>query len=158
MGSVPHGVMRVSPHTSSALRGAESFDAGGPSGVDGHTDVVNGLPLGPLGHQGQKQLDELGLDDELLTDGRLLLTDGGYHLCQFACRMAVGEQLDISAEGRLLIYIYGESSLCFGERCIGLPLTCEHFASELIAIEMLFGMSGIGQDLILTSINIEGDV
>ena len=103
-------------------------------------------------------MDEIFLGDKVGIYRLLVLAHRGYYLAHFLCFLASGEERDVTSERFHLINIYSETLLIF-IRCIGgFAFSMELLVCELVAIEVLYGFCGIGEDLVVASVYVESHV
>ena len=120
-------------------------------------EVVDAAPLPDVCHERQQRLDEFRLGYPLLIEAGLILAHRGYHPADICRRLAGGKAGDVVAQRRFFLYVHEQAALVIGERRFCRRSLAKGLPGELVTIEMLLRLGGVGQNLVVAAGDIEND-
>ena len=109
--------------------------------------------------KGKQGLNEFCFRDASLIEAWFILAHHGYNSSNISSSPAGGKAGHVVAQRLFFLDIHHQPTLIAGEGRLSDGCSfAEGFLGELVTIEMLLRLGGVGQDLITAAIDIEGDV
>ena len=123
--------------------------------IDAGAYVVHASTRSDFGDEGQQELDEVTPDDDILGVFGLLIEHGDDNqgkVCGVVAITNLGEEgreaFLANVEGEFLGFRGSDLwGIGFGKTVFSGFLLAEYFLGKLVAIEVLYGLCGVGQDL-----------
>ena len=121
--------------------------------------VVYATPFLNTCDKGKKGLDEFCFRDASLIEAWFILAHHGYNSSNISSSPADSKAGHIVAQRLFFLDIHHQTTLVVSEGRLSNGCSfAEGFLGELVTIEMLLRLGGVGQDLITAAIDVERDV
>ena len=124
--------------------------------VDAGANVVHASSRGNVDGKRKQALDEALLDNGLFGELGLLIQQGDDDLGQIGGVVARANLVEMLRDV-VLVDVARELS-CVGRKRVAGSLDDLQFVSMIIDIEVLYSLGGVGQNLVVSTVNIDGHI
>lgn len=124
--------------------------------VDAGTNVVHASSRGDVDGERKQALDEALLDNGLFGELGLLIEQGDDDLGQIGGVVARANFVEVRRD---VVHIdVARELFCLGRKSVAGSLNDLQFAGMVIDIEVLYRLSGVGQNLVVSAVNVDGHI
>lgn len=124
--------------------------------VDAGANVVHTSSRGDVDGERKQALDEALLDNGLFGELGLLIEQGDDDLGQIGGVVARANFVEVRRD---VVHIdVARELFCLGRKSVAGSLNDLQFAGMVIDIEVLYRLSGVGQNLVVSAVNVDGHI
>ena len=124
--------------------------------VDAGANVVHASSRGDVDGERKQALDEALLDNGLFGELGLLIEQGDDDLGQIGGVVARANFVEVRRD---VVHIdVARELFCLGRKSVAGSLNDLQFAGMVIDIEVLYRLSGVGQNLVVSAVNVDGHI
>lgn len=124
--------------------------------VDAGAKVVHASSRGDVDGERKQALDEALLDNGLFGEFGLLIEQGDDDLGQIGGVVARANLVEMLRD--VVLVDVARELFCLGRKSIASSLDDLQFVSMIIDIEVLYSLGGVGQNLVVSAVNVDGQI
>lgn len=122
--------------------------------VDAGANVVHASSCGDVDGERKQALDETLLDNGLFGELRLLIEQGDDDLGQIGGVVARANLVEMRRD--VVLVDVARELFCLGRKSVAGSLNDLQFVGMIIDIEVLYSLGGVGQNLVVSAVNVDG--
>ena len=124
--------------------------------VDAGANVVHASSRGDVDGERKQALDETLLDNGLFGELGLLIEQGDDDLAQIGGVVARTNLVEILRD--VVLVDVARELFCLGRKSVAGSLDDLQFVGMIIDIEVLYSLGGVGQNLVVSAVNVDGQI
>ena len=124
--------------------------------VDAGANVVHASSCGDVYGERKQALDEALLDNGLFGELGLLIEQGDDNLAQIGGVVARANLVEMLRN--VVLVDVARELFCLGRKSVAGSLDDLQFVGMIIDIEVLYSLGGVGQNLVVSAVNIDGHI
>ena len=124
--------------------------------VDAGANVVHASSCGDVDGERKQALDEALFDNGLFGELGLLIQQGDNDLAQIGGVVARANLVEMLRD--VVLVDVARELFCLGRKRVAGSLNDLQFVGMIIDIEVLYSLGGIGQNLVVSAVNIDGHI
>ena len=124
--------------------------------VDAGANVVHASSCGDVDGERKQAMDETLLDNGLFGELRLLIEQGDDDLGQIGGVVARANLVEMRRD--VVLVDVARELFCLGRKSVASSLDDLQFVGMIIDIEVLYCLGGVGQNLVVSAVNIDGQI
>ena len=124
--------------------------------VDAGANVVHASSRGDIDGERKQALDEALLDNGLFGEFGLLIEQGDDDLGQIGGVVASANLVEMLRD--VVLVDVARELFCLGRKCVAGSLDDLQFVGMIIDIEVLYSLGGVGQNLVVSAVNVDGQI
>ena len=124
--------------------------------VDAGANVVHASSRGDVYGERKQALDEALLDNGLFGELGLLIEQGDDDLGQIGSVVASANLVEIFWD--VVLVDVARELFCLGRKRVAGSLDDLQFVGMIIDIEVLYSLGGVGQNLVVSAVNVDGQI
>lgn len=124
--------------------------------VDAGTNVVHASSRGDVDGKRKQALDEALLDNGLFGEFGLLIEQGDDDLGQIGGVVARANLVEMRRD--VVLVDVARELFCLGRKSVAGSLNDLQFVGMIIDIEVLYSLGGVGQNLVVSAVNVDGQI
>lgn len=124
--------------------------------VDAGANVVHASSCGDVDGERKQALDETFLDNSLFGELGFLIEQGDDDLGQIGGVVARANLVEVLRD--VVLVDVARELFCLGRKRVAGSLDDLQFVSMVIDIEVLYCLGGVGQNLVVSAVNVDGHI
>ena len=124
--------------------------------VDAGANVVHASSRGDVDGERKQALDEALLDNDLFGEFGLLIEQGDDDLGQIGGVVARTNLVEVRRD--VVLVDVARELFCLGRKSVAGSLNDLQFVGMVIDIEVLYSLGGVGQNLVVSAVNVDGHI
>ena len=124
--------------------------------VDAGANVVHASSRGDVYGERKQALDEALFDNGLFGELRLLIEQGDDDLGQIGGVVTRANLIEVRRD--VVLVDVARELFCLGRKSVAGSLDDLQFVSMIIDIEVLYSLGGVGQNLVVSAVNVDGQI
>ena len=124
--------------------------------VDAGANVVHASSRGDVDGERKQALDEALLDNGLFGELGLLIQQGDDDLGQIGGVVARANLVEVLRD--VVLVNVARELFCLGRKSVTGSLNDLQFVGMIIDIEVLYSLGGVGQNLVVSAVNVDGHI
>lgn len=124
--------------------------------VDAGANVVHASSCGDVDGERKQALDEALLDNGLFGELGFLIQQGDDDLGQIGGVVARANLVEVLRD--VVLVDVARELFCLGRKSVAGSLDDLQFVGMVIDIEVLYRLSGVGQNLVVSAVNVDGHI
>ena len=124
--------------------------------VDAGANVAHASSRGDVDGERKQALDEALLDNGLFGELGLLIQQGDDDLGQIGGVVARANLIEVLRD--VVLVDVAREFFCLGRKRVAGSLNDLQFVSMIIDIEVLYSLGGVGQNLVVSAVNVDGQI
>lgn len=124
--------------------------------VDAGANVAHASSRGDVDGERKQALDEALLDNGLFGELGLLIQQGDDDLGQIGGVVARANLVEMLRD--VVLVDVARELFCLGRKSVAGSLDDLQFVSMIIDIEVLYSLGGVGQNLVVSAVNVDGQI
>ena len=124
--------------------------------VDAGANVVHASSRGDVYGERKQALDEALLDNGLFGELGLLIEQGDDDLGQIGGVVARANLVEVRRD--VVLVDVAREFFCLGRKSVAGSLDDLQFVGMIIDIEVLYSLGGVGQNLVVSAVNVDGQI
>lgn len=124
--------------------------------VDAGANVVHASSRGDVDGERKQALDETLLDNGLFGELALLIQQGDDDLGQIGGVVASANLIEMRRD--VVLVDVARELFCLGRKSVAGSLDDLQFVGMVIDIEVLYSLGGVGQNLVVSAVNVDGQI
>ena len=124
--------------------------------VDAGANVVHASSRGDVDGERKQALDETLLDNGLFGELALLIQQGDDDLGQIGGVVASANLIEMRRD--VVLVDVARELFCLGRKSVAGSLDDLQFVGMIIDIEVLYSLGGVGQNLVVSAVNVDGQI
>lgn len=124
--------------------------------VDAGANVVHASSSGDVDGERKQALDEALLDNGLFGELGLLIEQGDDDLGQIGGVVARANFIEVLRD--VVLVDVARELFCLGRKSVAGSLNDLQFVGMVIDIEVLYSLGGVGQNLVVPAVNVDGHI
>ena len=124
--------------------------------VDAGANVVHASSRCDVGGERKQALDEALLDNGIFGELRPLIQQGDDDLGQIGGVVARANLVEVRRD--VVLVDVARELFCLGRKSVAGSLDDLQFVSMIIDIEVLYSLGGVGQNLVVSAVNVDGHI
>ena len=124
--------------------------------IDAGANVVHASSRGDVYGERKQALDEALLDNGLFGELGLLIEQGDDNLGQIGGVVARANLIEVLRD--VVLVDVARELFCLGRKRVAGSLDDLQFVGMVIDIEVLYSLGGVGQNLVVSAVNVDGQI
>lgn len=124
--------------------------------VDAGANVVHASSCGDVDGERKQALDEALLDNGIFGELGLLIQQGDDDLGQIGGVVARANLIEVLRD--VVLVDVARELFCVGRKSVAGSLDDLQFVGMIIDIEVLYSLGGVGQNLVVSAVNVDGQI
>lgn len=124
--------------------------------VDAGANVVHASSCGDVDGERKQALDETFLDNGLFGELGFLIEKGDDDLGQISGVVARANLVEVLRD--VVLVDVARELFCLGRKSVAGSLDDLQFVGMIIDIEVLYSLGGVGQNLVVSAVNVDGHI